>query len=200
MNKKAAGTLILLPVIFLLGRITAQEEPAPSCNRCDAEYVAAEELQLYGEIGREQNLTDQQVRSVDIGRAQVQVAMAYRGALSQRAGSVAEHDLVTEVYVVISGGGTVMTSPDLIDKQRRPPDNRAVLTLNGPGNNARDVNNPVYQDLKPGDVFIIPAGTGHEFVRIDDHISYMMIRVDPDKIVPLMDAADSRAYLAANGH
>lgn len=198
MSKKIAGYVTLCLVLFLLGRISAQEDLLPSCNRCDATFVSSAELAQYGEIGRARNLTDQQVRSLDIGRSNVQVAMAWRGALSQRAGSVAEHDLVTEVYVVLSGSGTVMTSPDLIDKQRRPADNRAVMTLNGPGNNAANVSNPVFNDLNPGDVFVIPAGTGHEFVRIDDHISYMMIRVDPNKVVPLMGESDSRAYLAAN--
>ena len=45
------------------------------------------------------------------------------------------------------------------------------------------------------DVLVIPAGTGHQFTRIDDHIRYVMIRIDPDKVVPLMDEADSREYL-----
>jgi len=45
-------------------------------------------------------------------------------------------------------------------------------------------------------VFVIPAGTGHQFTKIDDHITYLMLRVDPDKVVPLMDEAASLAYLA----
>lgn len=44
-------------------------------------------------------------------------------------------------------------------------------------------------------MFIIPAGTGHEFTRIPDHITYLMIRVDPDKVVPLMNADESAKYL-----
>ena len=47
--------------------------------------------------------------------------------------------------------------------------------------------------LKPGDVIVIPAGVGHQFTRIDDHIRYLMIRVDPDKVTPLKDEAASRA-------
>jgi hypothetical protein len=47
-------------------------------------------------------------------------------------------------------------------------------------------------------VLVIPAGTGHQFTKIDDHITYLMIRIDPDKVVPLMDATPSRAYLDAN--
>ncbi len=52
------------------------------------------------------------------------------------------HDLVTEVYYVLSGSGTNRTGPDLIDARRRPSDNRAVQFLNGPGRNAADIQNP----------------------------------------------------------
>ncbi len=104
--------------------------------------------------------------------------------------------LVTEVYYVLSGSGTNRTGPDLIDAQRRPSDNRAVQFLNGPGRNAADIRNPDTHELKVGDVFMIPAGTGHQFTKIADHITYLMVRIDPDKVVPLMDEAAARAYLA----
>jgi quercetin dioxygenase-like cupin family protein len=68
--------------------------------------------------------------------------------------------------------------------------------LNGPGNNAASIRNGVTHELKPGDVVIIPAGTGHWFTKIDDHITYLMIRIDPDKKAPLKTEADSKAYLA----
>ena len=50
--------------------------------------------------------------------------------------------------------------------------------------------------LKAGDVIVIPAGTGHWFTKIDDHISYLMIRVDPDKVTPLLNASEAKAALA----
>ena len=67
--------------------------------------------------------------------------------------------------------------------------------LNGPGHNATAIRNGTTHELSAGDVLVIPAGTGHQFTRIDDHIRYLMIRIDPDKVVPLKDAADSREYL-----
>ena len=79
---------------------------------------------------------------------------------------------------------------------RRPADNQAVRELNGPGNNAQSIRNGVTHQLKPGDVIVIPAGTGHWWTRIDDHITYLMVRVDPDKATPIKDEATSRAYLA----
>lgn len=40
----------------------------------------------------------------------------------------------------------------------------------------------VVHQLEPGDVFIVPPGTGHWFTKIDDHITYVMVKVDPDKV------------------
>jgi mannose-6-phosphate isomerase-like protein (cupin superfamily) len=174
---------------FFLGALFGQEVQT-FCDGCESTYISAEEIQEYLEVA----MSDQQVRSVDIGKAQVQVAISHRGRLAEPAG-VAEHDLVTEVYYVISGSGTNVTGSDLIGAVARPPDNRAVQFLNGPGHNAREIRNGTTHELSAGDVLVIPAGTGHQFTRIDDHIRYVMIRIDPDKVVPLMDEGDSQEYL-----
>jgi mannose-6-phosphate isomerase-like protein (cupin superfamily) len=193
--KRALYGSAAVVIAFLVGRISAQDV-APSCGLCAATYIPAEEIEAYRAIGVAQGITDQQVRSVDIGKANVQIALAHRGKLDAPAPrSVAEHDLVTEVYVVLSGGGTNLTSPGLIDAEKRPEDNRAVRFLNGPGHNAAGMRDPVEQELGAGDVLVIPAGTGHQFTKIDDHITYLMVRIDPDKVVPLLDEAASRRYI-----
>jgi len=187
-------TTLTIATAFLLGRLTAQDI-LPSCEMCPSAYISSDEIKEYAERGRSTGATDQQVRSIDIGKSNVQIAVAHRGQLEGRRGRVAEHDLVTEVYYVLSGSGTILTGPDLVNKERRPDDHRAVMFLNGPGHNAEDIRNGVVNQLKEGDVFVIPAGTGHEFTKIDDHITYMMVRVDPNKVVPLMDEVMSRNYL-----
>jgi len=190
---------VVAALAFVVGRLSAQDA-GPSCIMCQATYVPASELAAYEAVSRSTGLTDQQLRSLDIGRSNVQVALVHRGALERPApNSVAEHDLVTEVYYVLSGSGTNVTSPELVDPVRRPSDNRAVRFLNGPGQNAAAMRNGETYELAPGDVFVIPAGTGHQFTRIDDHITYLMVRIDPDKVVPLMDAADSARYLEEAG-
>ena len=166
-----------------------------SCNRCSATYIEKSEIDAYAARGKAENITDQQIRAVDAGKSDIAVGVVYRGRLTAP-GAVAEHDLVSEVYHVISGSATLATGSDIVGMERRPPDNRAVRLLNGPGNNGTSINNPAIYDLKAGDVVIIPAGVGHWFTRIDDHIEYLMIRVDPDKVAPLKDASASRADLA----
>lgn len=193
--KKALGAIAAIATVFALGRLAAQEVE-PSCTLCEATHIPASELAEYVAVATATGITDQQVRSIDIGRANVQIALVHRGRLEEPAErSVAEHDLVTEVYYILSGSGTNRTGPVLVDAERRPADNRAVRTLNGPGRNAADLRDARVQQLQAGDVLVIPAGTGHQFTRIDDHITYLMVRVDPDKVVPLMDATASRAYL-----
>jgi mannose-6-phosphate isomerase-like protein (cupin superfamily) len=194
----AAAVVSALVLSFAIGRLSAQEGVA-SCRMCPSTYISRSEIAEYEAIGRATNVIDQQMRSLDIGKAQVEIALVHRGKLDAPAPrSVAAHDLVSEVYYVLSGSGTNRTGPDIVDPQRRPPDDRAVRLLNGPGANGTDLRNPAEHELEPGDVLVIPAGTGHQFTKIDDHITYLMIRVDPDKVVPLMSEADSRAYLDAN--
>jgi mannose-6-phosphate isomerase-like protein (cupin superfamily) len=189
------GVAFAVVVAFAVGRLSAQEGVA-SCRMCPSTYIPRSEIEEYTAVGRATNVTDQQMRSIDVGKAQVEVALVHRGKLDAPAPrSVAMHDLVSEVYYVISGSGTNRTGPDVVDPQRRPPDDRAVRLLNGPGANGTDIRNAAEHELKAGDVLVIPAGTGHQFTKIDDHITYLMIRIDPDKVVPLMSEADSRAYL-----
>jgi len=174
--------------------------PKPSCNMCPGTYIPLDELQGYTKKAIAEKRVDQQVRDIDIGKAHIGIGMVYRGKLDAPAkDSVAEHDLVSEVYHIIDGSGTLVLGPDISDMKRRPATAETVREFNGPGNNGSTIRNGVTYQLKPGDVVVIPAGTGHWFTKIDDHINYIMVRIDPDKVTPLRDEAKSRAYLATTG-
>jgi len=179
-----------------LAALTAQGDPQPTCRMCPASYIANDEIQAYVKKAIAEKLTDQQIRDVEIGKSHVGIGVVHRGKLAAPPPeSVAEHDLVSEVYHVIEGTATLVTGPDLVGKKRRPADLETVRLFNGPGNNSASIRNGVTHELKAGDVMVIPAGTGHWFTKIDDHISYLMIRVDPDKVTPLKDEAASKADL-----
>ena len=167
------------------------------CNMCPGTYIPLSELKAYTKKAVQEKLTDQQVRDIELGRAHVGIGMVYRSRLDKPApDSVAEHDLVSEVYHVISGTATLVLGPDIINRQRRPATLRTVIEYNGPGHNGSEIRNGVAHQLKAGDVVVIPAGTGHWFTKIDDHINYLMVRIDPDKVTPLKNEAQSKEYLS----
>jgi mannose-6-phosphate isomerase-like protein (cupin superfamily) len=170
--------------------------PLPTCTMCPGTYIPYDELRAYVVKAIAEKRVDQQVRDIEIGKAHIGIGVVYRGKLDSPApDSVAEHDLVSEVYHIIDGSGTLVLGPDIVGMQRRPADSETVRMFNGPGNNGATIRNGVSHQLKAGDVVVIPAGTGHWFTKIDDHISYIMVRIDPDKVTPLRDEATSRAYL-----
>ena len=173
--------------------LAAQGDMRPTCRSCPATYIANEEIQAYVKRAIANRIVDQQIRAVDVGRTNVDVGVVHRTRLTAPpADAVAEHDQVSEVYHVIDGSATLVTGPDIVGAKRRPADSETVRMLNGPGSNGASIRDGVTHQLKAGDVIIIPAGTGHWFTKIDDHITYLMVRLDPDKIVPLKDEAAAR--------
>ncbi len=186
----------LFGAICACAALTAQGDPQPTCRNCPGTYIPNDEIQAYVKKAIAEKRTDQQVRDIDIGKSHVGIGVVHRGKLAAPAPeSVAEHDLVSEVYHIIEGSATLVTGPDLVGRKRRPADLETVRLFNGPGNNSASIRNGVPHELKAGDVIVIPAGTGHWFTKIDDHITYLMVRIDPDKVTPVRDEAESKAYL-----
>src|SRR5471030_3235716 len=172
-------------------------DPQPTCTMCPGTYIPLSELEGYARKALAEKLLDQQVRDIDIGKAHIGIGMVHRGKLDKPApDSVAEHDQISEVYHVLSGAGTLVLGHDIVNRQRRPGTMRTVVEFNGPGNNGSEVRDGTAYLIKAGDVVVIPAGTGHWFTKIDDHIDYLMIRIDPDRVTPLKDEDASKAYLA----
>ena len=188
--------LTLAGALVSFSALMAQGDPQPTCKNCPGTYIPNSEIQAYVQKAIAEKRTDQQVRDVNIGKSHIGIGVVHRGKLAAPApDSVAEHDLVSEVYHIIEGSATLVTGPDQVGMKRRPADLETVRLFNGPGNNSASIRNGVPHELKAGDVIVIPAGTGHWFTKIDDHITYLMVRIDPDKVTPLRDEAASKAYL-----
>jgi mannose-6-phosphate isomerase-like protein (cupin superfamily) len=196
---KRTGLILIVACLSVsaTGLHAQQTDPQPTCKMCPGTYLPADEIQAYIKKAIAEKRVDQQARDVDIGKSHIGIGVVYRGKLDAPApNSVAEHDLVSEVYYIMSGSGTLVLGPDIADMKRRPADSETVRLFNGPGNNGSSVRNGKTYNLKVGDVVIIPAGTGHWFTKIDDHINYVMVRIDPDKVTPLMDEEASKKWLA----
>lgn len=129
---------------------------------------------------------DQQVRIVDIGDdINVAVGILQRKVTRTEGDEVAAivHHQVTEVYYVLSGSGVLVTGGDATASSEFAPDNISVLELIGPSG-SRTVVNGQTRTVSAGDVVVIPAGVPHGFRHIQEQITYLSIRVDPDQVLP----------------
>jgi hypothetical protein len=130
MTALAAAGFLVAPVS--VNSLSAQQtDPQPTCRMCEGTYLPATEIQDYLKKALAEKRTDQQARDVDIGKAHIGIGVVYRGKLDAPApDSVAEHDLVSEVYYIMSGSGTLVLGPDIADLNGvpRPPKRCACLT------------------------------------------------------------------------
>jgi mannose-6-phosphate isomerase-like protein (cupin superfamily) len=99
-------------------------------------------------------------------------------------GSGIAHDHQTETYIIVSGSGTLVTGGQIAAGRKSAPDSAVTTTLNGPSCSGRIVGNDVVKRVvNVGDIIIIPAGVPHGWVEIPDHVDYLSVRPDPDRVL-----------------
>jgi hypothetical protein len=87
------------------------------------------------------------------------------------------HDSQTEGYLIISGGGTLVTGGKIVNGNKSGPDASVTKELNGPSCSGMIVGADVVKKVvKTGDIIIIPAGVPHGWTDIGDHVDYLSFR------------------------
>lgn len=86
---------------------------------------------------------------------------------------------------MVSGSGTLVTGLAMIEATPLDPDGSTVRTLTGPSDFGIIDEIATTQSIGAGDVVIIPAGIAHGFSEITETITYLVIRIDPNRRVEL---------------
>jgi mannose-6-phosphate isomerase-like protein (cupin superfamily) len=105
----------------------------------------------------------------------------------QKNPNYAVHDDVAEVYYVIEGRGRMKLGGKITDWKRRP-----VSAGNGRGSAGTTAIGSKDVTITKGDVLIIPAGTPHKWEDAEEFTSYVVVRVDPDGVAPLMELGTAK--------
>jgi mannose-6-phosphate isomerase-like protein (cupin superfamily) len=175
---------------LLLGWVTASlsaQSPAQHLPRGTATDVTNAEIMATVAKTASSPTSDQAIRVVSINNEyNVSIGVVHRAkrAATQTGGAI-EHSQITEVYHVISGNGTLVTGGAIASPTESAPDSQVVKVLNGPSTGGPTVEGGASRQLGPGDVVIIPPNTPHWFKEItSDQIVYLVVRVDPHKILP----------------
>jgi len=136
------------------------------------------EAVLEGMIGQS---IDRQLKVVDIGAGNVAVGILHRTDAhdSDGAHTGLVHVEVSEVYVMLSGWGELLTGGEIYDAGETSQGSIAI----GPSFSASSRGGTV-RHVSQGDVVVIPAGTLHGWLEIPDHVTYFSIRPDPHSVLP----------------
>ena len=90
------------------------------------------------------------------------------------------HQRVTEIYTILEGGGDFATGGTLVDPapmmNNGKPSNPASI---GPSLKGSEVDGGTTRHVGVGDVVMIPPGVVHGFTRLDGHVVYSVLRVNP---------------------
>jgi hypothetical protein len=88
-----------------------------------------------------------------------------------------EHDSQTEGYLIVSGGGTLMTGGKIYKGRESGPTSEVTTTLNGPSCSGTAYGaDIVRKEVKTGDIIIIPAGVPHGWTNITSEVTYLSFR------------------------
>jgi mannose-6-phosphate isomerase-like protein (cupin superfamily) len=121
------------------------------------------------------------IRVVDAGGYNLAVGVIHRPETPP--GVAAVHFKVSEIYHVTDGAATLVTGGAMVNAKMRPADALAVRLEDGPGASGTAIEGGVSRRIKAGDVVVIPAGVPHWFSRIEGSITYVVVRVDPARLL-----------------
>lgn len=191
MQKIILGFLALVFALAFTNKLSAQAQSAPPAAphlpRGTATDVSSAEIHSLVQKTAADRVSDQAIRVVSInGEYNVGIGVVHRAKTSgAQAGGGIEHSQITEIYHVIEGQATLVTGGSIDNTSEFPADHPVVAVLNGPSTRGGPIQNGVSRKIGPGDVVIIPPNTPHWFSEISsDQIVYLVVRVDPHKVLP----------------
>jgi mannose-6-phosphate isomerase-like protein (cupin superfamily) len=171
-----------IPIIVATAAVLFQTHAFSQTRNDVATVIARDEIQTVANSG---GAGDREIRILDMGQYNLGVAVLRRTATRPGAPVTAiNHTQLTEVYYVVSGSATLVTGGDVENVRPLPANNELVTTVVGPGNTATFTRPAQSRTLNPGDVVVIPAGLYHGFSEVPDHLDYVAVRPDVEKVLP----------------
>jgi mannose-6-phosphate isomerase-like protein (cupin superfamily) len=182
MNKHhptAAAALLALTLCV------ASDSSADSNYRV-ATVISAETLMETKNAAPADRVSDQAIRHVESAEGNLGIGVVHRPILKAGGPVTAiQHHKQSEVYRVMAGSGTLVTSASMTDSTPLDPEGYIVMNLTGPSDRGIIEKSENSQLIGEGDIVIIPAGVAHGFSEITEAITYMVVRIDPEKLVEL---------------
>jgi mannose-6-phosphate isomerase-like protein (cupin superfamily) len=169
MRKLVMGIFVLL----IASSVRAQAPMA-------ATDITAAQVQAFIKDAPHDRNSDRPIRVIDVGGYHVGVFGVFRPKEAPPTATVHQTN-VTETYYMLEGAGVLVTGGTL----RKPVTPRQSNLGNWTDNGSDGIEGGVSRRLTKGDVVIIPGGVPHGWASLEGDITYLIVRSDPDKKIPM---------------
>ena len=168
---RAKATVLVLALVVSSPALTAAQATS-------AEDITSEDISgVLAIMGRS---IDHQLKVVDIGIGNVAVGILHRTGDNDSDGAHNGiiHSELSEVYYILSGGGTLLTGGEISNPSEVDMDPVVGPTFSADSRNGR------IRDVSAGDIVVIPEGVLHVWTLIPDQVTSLSIRPDPHGVLP----------------
>lgn len=143
------------------------------------DITAAQVQEFIKDAPRDRN-SDRPIRVVDVGSYRVGLFGVFRPKDAPITATTHQTN-VTETYYMVDGAGVLVTG----GKLRQPTKPRQSTLGDWTDLGSDSIEGGVSRRLSKGDVVIIPGGVPHGWASVESDITYLIVRSDPDKKIPL---------------
>jgi mannose-6-phosphate isomerase-like protein (cupin superfamily) len=166
---------LFLGILIALIATTANAQ-APTA----ATDITAAQIQAFIKGAPRDHNTDRPIRVIDAGSYHVGLFGVFRPKDAPISASVHQTN-VTETYYVLDGAGVLVTG----GKLKEPVKPRESTLGNWMDLGSSGIEGGVSRRVTKGDVVIIPGGVPHGWASVESDVTYLIVRSDPDKKIPL---------------
>lgn len=185
---------ICLSASLLLATSAIGAAPRAAPQPPSAVYVSAGEVDATVKGLSPIYTDDEPVRVMNAGPFNVGVFVVGRPKKVQEAAASAngavrvteglQLDHVAAIVRILAGAGTMVTGGSLADGHRIAGDDPDLPVI-GPGMRGKLIQGGERRHVGPGDMIIVPAGVAHGFSSVEQPLTYMVVRIDTAKVLPL---------------
>jgi len=152
----------------------------------NATVISATAVEIAMHEAAPDRVSDQPLSYVESAEGRVSIGVVHRPVIAPRSPiDVIQHHQQSEVYRIMAGKGVLITSKSMTDNAAIDPEGFVVHNLMGPSDRGVIIDIENSQPIAAGDIVIIPAGVAHGFSEISEAITYMVVRIDPERLVAL---------------
>jgi mannose-6-phosphate isomerase-like protein (cupin superfamily) len=166
---------IVLGILVMLIATSAKAQ-APMA----ATDITAAQVQAFIKDAPHDRNSDRPIRVVEAGGYRVGLFGVFRPKDAPITATV-HQTAVSETYIMLEGAGVLVTGGTL--KQPAKPRQSTLGDWTDLGSDG--IEGGVSRRLSKGDVVIIPGGVPHGWASVEGDVTYLIVRSDPEKKIPL---------------